>query len=83
MQKLPKEERRALHATNKSSSYLDDKSSLPAGNLQVDRVLVCPIQGLTKTSLCSALSDVLCSDNLQANDQRDTNAESVVAEGRT
>ncbi|KAG7532703.1 Zinc finger FYVE/PHD-type [Arabidopsis thaliana x Arabidopsis arenosa] len=88
VKKLSKEERRALRATNKSSSYLDEKSSLPAVNLQVDRVLGCRIQGLTKTSLCSALSDDLCSDNLQANDQRDssvqdTNAELVVAEDRT
>ncbi|XP_023639806.1 protein CHROMATIN REMODELING 4 isoform X2 [Capsella rubella] len=88
VKKLSKEERRAIRDTNKSSSYLDDKNSLPAGNLQVDRVLGCRIQGLTNTSLSSALSDDLCSDNLQANDQRDSsvpnsNAGLVVAEDRT
>ncbi|KAL9282361.1 Protein CHROMATIN REMODELING 4 [Arabidopsis thaliana] len=87
VKKLPKEERRAVRATNKSSSCLEDTNSLPVGNLQVHRVLGCRIQGLTKTSLCSALSDDLCSDNLQATDQRDslvqdTNAELVVAEDR-
>lgn len=35
MQKLPKEERRAVRATNKSSSCLEDTNSLPVGNLQV------------------------------------------------
>ncbi|KAL1223993.1 Protein CHROMATIN REMODELING 4 [Cardamine amara subsp. amara] len=85
--KLSKEERRAIRDAEKSSSYLDDKSSLPPENLQVDRVLGCRIQGPTKTLLSSALSDDLCSDNLQANDQRDsseqdTNAELVVAEDR-
>ncbi|ESQ39568.1 hypothetical protein EUTSA_v10000738mg [Eutrema salsugineum] len=88
VKKLSKEERRSIRDTDKSSSYLDDKNSVPPANLQVDRVLGCRIQGPNKTSLCSALSDDLCSDNLPANDQRDssvqdTNAELVVAEDRT
>lgn len=35
MQKLSKEERRAIRDTDKSSSYLDDKNSFPPANLQV------------------------------------------------
>ncbi|CAH8289279.1 unnamed protein product [Eruca vesicaria subsp. sativa] len=88
VKKLSKEERRAIRDTDKSSSYLDDKSTIPPANLQVDRVLGCRILHPNKTSLYGALSDDLCSDNLEDNDQRDstvqdTNAELVVAEDRT
>ncbi|KAG2245906.1 hypothetical protein Bca4012_091177 [Brassica carinata] len=87
VKKLSKEERRAIRDTDKSSSYLDDKNSIPPATLQVDRVLGCRIQDPNKTSLYGALSDDLCSDNLQDNDQRDstvqdTDAELVVAEDR-
>ncbi|KAL0793484.1 hypothetical protein Bca101_064861 [Brassica carinata] len=88
VKKLSKEERRAIRDTDKSSSYLDDKNSIPPANLQVDRVLGCRVQDPKKTSLYGTLSDDLCSDNLQDNDQRDstvqdTNAELVVAEDIT
>uniref|UniRef100_A0A1J3EE40 Protein CHROMATIN REMODELING 4 n=1 Tax=Noccaea caerulescens TaxID=107243 RepID=A0A1J3EE40_NOCCA len=85
VKKLSKEERRTIRDAEKSSSRLDDKNSLHPGNLQVDRVLGCRIQDPSKTLLCTAVSD---SDNLLANDLRDssvqdTNAELVVAEDRT
>lgn len=35
MQKLSKEERRAIRDADKSSSYLDAKNSIPPTNLQV------------------------------------------------
>lgn len=35
LQKLSKEEHHAIRDTDKSSSYVYDKNSLPAGNLQV------------------------------------------------
>lgn len=88
VKKLSKEERRAIRDADKSSSYLDVKNSIPPTNLQVDRVLGCRVQDPNKTSLYGALSDDLCSDNLQDNDQRDstvkdTNADTVVTEDRT
>ncbi|CAH8320404.1 unnamed protein product [Eruca vesicaria subsp. sativa] len=87
VKKLSKEERRAIRDREKSSSYLDDKTSFPPANLQVDRVLGCRIQDPNETSPYGTLSDELRSDNLQADDQQDstvqdTNAKSVVAEDR-
>ncbi|CAN8267518.1 unnamed protein product [Cochlearia groenlandica] len=87
VKKFSKEERRARRDTDKSSSYFDDKNSLPPENLQVDRILGCRIQGPNNTSLYRSLSDDLCSDSLLANDMRDssmqdTDAELVVTEGK-
>ncbi|XP_010536742.1 PREDICTED: protein CHROMATIN REMODELING 4-like isoform X2 [Tarenaya hassleriana] len=56
-EKLPKVERRGSCNSAKPLSSGDDKNSLPAGNLQVDRVLGCRIRGLDKQPEESSAQD--------------------------
>ncbi|XP_010529295.1 PREDICTED: protein CHROMATIN REMODELING 4-like isoform X2 [Tarenaya hassleriana] len=73
---LPKEKR----CSDKPLISMDHKNSLPAGNLQVDRVLGCRIQGQNIISSCGAHSNYLYSGNLQGSEDQDKQPEESSAQ---